>query len=482
MKIPGKYLTLLIVLLSTFFFLIYKIIIKDEFSKITESLSRQQKLCVDLTSRQSPRMSLGEKILTQESGNLKLQSKILLYEGSAAFARCEFAEAKQKFQQSLTMSKNNPEALIYLNNVSAMTQDHLKIAVSVPLRSNPNIAWEILRGVAQAQAQINQQGGVKQKLLLVQIVNDDNNPEIVPQIAQQLAADESILAVVGHNDSNASLAGSEIYQKQGLVMISPTSSSTELSGIGSYILRTAFSVAALANTLADYASVNYLSNITICSDSNGSASSSFVREFLSELIRDRGNKTAVKCDFAREDFDAEQIVEQAIDQNSDAILLVPSIKHLSRAIAVARANQQKLPLLGAHSLYTFETIAKGQDAVVGMVLPTSWLPNDNSQDNFLQATIQYWGGKVNWRTATAYDATITLIQGLQQSETRSQLQSVLAQPDFVVESATGTFSFENGDRFGRVELAYIKRSDDNSDRYQFSRLEKARLIDSKIKN
>ena len=53
-----------------------------------------------------------------------------------------------------------------------------------------------------------------------------------------------------------------------------------VSGIGSYILRTAFSVAALVNTLADYASANYLSNITVCFDSNGFASSSFVREFL----------------------------------------------------------------------------------------------------------------------------------------------------------------------------------------------------------
>lgn len=441
---------------------------EDRLQIATESITNQQNVCVDLSSRQSPKMSLGEKILTQEYSNLKPQSKIPLYEGSAAFARCEFASAKQKFQQSLIKSQNNPEALIYSNNVSAITQAHLKIAVVVPLGSNPNVAWEILRGVAQAQAQINQQGGIQEKLLLVQIVDDDNDPEIVRQVAPQLAADESILAVVGHNDSNASIAGSQIYQKQGLVMITPTSSSTKLSGTGSYIFRTAFSVAALANTLADYASVSSLTDITICVDSSSSASNSFVEEFILEMKRDRGQQTTVKCDFASEDFDPQQIIQQSIAQNADALLLAPFVENNNSAIALARANQQQLALLGNHSLYTYETVQKGKDAVVGMVLTSPWLPDVNSQDNFEQAANKYWGGAVNWRTATAYDATLVLIKGLQQAKTRSQLQTVLTRPNFTVKGATGKITFENGDRFGTVELVRIERSD--SGQYQFAHL------------
>ena len=440
----------------------------DRLETATESITDRPNICIDLSSRQSPRMSLGEKILTQEHSNLKPQSKIPLYEGSAAFARCEFTSAKQKFQQSLIKSQNNPEALIYSNNVSAITQPHLKIAVSVPLGSNPNVAWEILRGVAQAQAQINQQGGIQEKLLLVQIVDDDNDPEIVRQVALELAADESILAVVGHNDSNASIAGSQIYQEQGLVMISPTSSSTKLSGIGSYIFRTAFSVAALANTLADYASVSSLSDITICVDSSSSASSSFIEEFILEMTRDRGQQTTVECDFASDDFDPQQIIQQSIAQNADALLLAPFVVNNNSAIALARANQQQLALLGNHSLYTYETVQKGQDAVVGMVLTSPWLPDTNPQDNFEQAANKYWGGAVNWRTATAYDATLVLIKGLQKAKTRSQLQTILTLPNFIVEGATGEITFENGDRFGTVELARIERSD--SGQYQFAHL------------
>ena len=84
------------------------------------------------------------------------------------------------------------------------------------------------------------------------------------QVAQQLAEDSSIMAVVGHNTSNASLAGSEVYQKAGFGNdFLPPAVPRKLSGIGSYIMRTTPSVAIMANTLADYASVNYFKNIVV---------------------------------------------------------------------------------------------------------------------------------------------------------------------------------------------------------------------------
>ena len=427
----------------------------------------QKNICVDLNSRQSPRMSLGEKLLAPDYQNFRSQSVIALYEGVASFARCEFSTAAKKFQVSLNLNKNNPEALIYFNNAKAISQEHFKIAVSVPFGNMPEVAREILRGVAQAQAEFNHQNGIKQKLLLVQIVNDDNDPAIVRQVAQRLAEDPKILAVVGHNISNASLAGSEVYQKEGLVMISPTSGSTELSGIGSYIMRTTPSVALMANTLADYASVNYFTNIVVCADSTSSASNSFVEEFISEMNNDGGKVAGVKCDFAQKNLDPQSIVKQAISQNADALLLAPSLKHISRAIAISQANQQRLPLLGNHSLYTFETIKQGKEQVAGMVLPSPWIPTATSDNDFSQKAIKYWGGQVNWRTATAYDATKAIIQGLRSSQTRSQLQSVMTQSDFVVNGVTGKFRFDRGDRLGRTQLAYITKADKNSEQYQF---------------
>ena len=431
---------------------------------------QQQDICVDLTSSQSPRISLGDKLLSQEYNHLQPQSKITLNEGIAAFSRCEFVTAKNKFQQSLASDINNPEALIYANNAQAITQEYFMIAVSVPLGSKPKVAWEILRGVAQAQAEINRQGGVQERLLLVEIVNDDNDPEVVRQVAKKLAADKNVLAVVGHNDSDSSLAASEIYQKHGVVMVSPTSSSTKLSGIGSYILRTTPSVAIMANTLADYASSKSLTKIAVCLDSESSASTSFAQEFMKAVHQDYGEIAPVKCDFAQSNFNPQKVVNRAIAENANALLLAASVKGIKPAIAVAKVNQQRLPLFGTHSLYTFETIQQGKDTVAGMVLTPPWLPDKTKNYDFTQTAMEYWGGQVNWRTAMAHDATVAIIQGLEQSDTRSELQSALTNSNFLVDGATGVFYFEEGDRLGEVQLAQITQSALNPGKYEFSRL------------
>ena len=89
-----------------------------KFIKTVDS-SHKKNVCVDLNSRQSPRMSLGEKLLAQDYQNVRSQSMVTLYEGVASFARCEYSTASEKFQASLNLNKNNPEALIYLNNAKS---------------------------------------------------------------------------------------------------------------------------------------------------------------------------------------------------------------------------------------------------------------------------------------------------------------------------------------------------------------------------
>jgi branched-chain amino acid transport system substrate-binding protein len=438
------------------------------------NVDHNQDSCVDLSSRLSPRMSLGEKLLTQKYQNLQPQSMIDFYQGTAAFARCEFSSARNKFQASLAINKNNPEALIYLNNAEAINKQHFKIAVSVPLGNQPDIAREILRGIAQAQAEVNQQGGIQNRLLLVQIVDDRNDPEIVHQLAPELVADKSLIAVVGHNSSNSSLAGSKTYQKHGLLMISPTSTSTELSGVGDYILRTTPNVAVMANTLVNYAAVNSFAKVAVCFDSEDSASSSFVEAFNSELIDDAGEVLKIKCDFAQADFTPQSVIEQAIAQKADALLLAPAVDNMNQAIRVAKANKQQLPLLGNHALYTLQTIKEGKEAMKGMVLPSPWLPDTNGNSSFSRTSIKYWGGKVSWRTAMTYDAVDAILKALKlkQSDdfTRSELQSVITQPDYYLNGVTGKFRFENGDRLGRIQLAYITESEQGSFRLQFSEL------------
>ena len=197
----------------------------------------------------------------------------------------DFGEAISKFQKSLETHPNDPEALIYMNNsIAAIDPNAIAIAVSVPIGGSLDVAKEILRGVAQAQNEINAKNGIanngRNDLLQIIIANDDNEPEIAKQIATELLDNPQVEAVIGHNSSSASIAAAPIYQQGGLVMISPTSVATELSQVGNYIFRTTPTTRILAQTLAEYTIEKlHRQRITVCSDSEDSASSSFREDF-----------------------------------------------------------------------------------------------------------------------------------------------------------------------------------------------------------
>ena len=136
-------------------------------------------------------MSLGEKMLIPYE-QLPDAVKIAVYEASAAFSKCQYTTAQTHFQQALEIERNNPEAFIYLNNTQAIAQnnidDNFKIAVSVPFKNQPAVAQEILRGVAQAQLEINQRGGIDSKLLIIQIVDEREDRELMAKIAPKISS------------------------------------------------------------------------------------------------------------------------------------------------------------------------------------------------------------------------------------------------------------------------------------------------------
>src|SRR5712691_10155398 len=117
------------------------------------------------------------------------------------------------------------------------------------------------RGVSMRHAaelavkEINARGGVRGRPLALRIMDDSGRPDVAIRIAQQLADDPAVLAVVGHLNSSASLAAGRVYgeARRPLVMISPSASSPDLSGVNPYIFRVCPSDLSHGAQLARYA-------------------------------------------------------------------------------------------------------------------------------------------------------------------------------------------------------------------------------------
>ena len=371
-----------------------------------------------------------------------------------AFGSGNYKEAVNKFEQSLATKPNDPEARIYLNNSRIGNGQSYTIAAIVPIKANLNITEEILRGIAQAQNEINGAGGINGIPLKVLIVDDEDKPEMAKPVAEALSKNKEVLGVVGHLSSGVSLAAAEIYQQKKLVMISPTSTAVELTEKGDYIFRTPPSDLLAGANLARYALEELkLRKAAVFFNGESDYSLSLKQAFTDDLYKE-GGEVVSEFNLGAPNFNAADAVQEAMEQGAEVLMLASNTPTLNQSLQVMQVNKNKLPLLGGGALYKPETLQSSYSK--GMVLAVPWHSLSNPEAEFPQAARKLWGGEVNWRSAMAYDATIALITALEENPSRSGVQEALSSPDFSPQGAARKIRFrEEGDRNQPIQLVTI---------------------------
>lgn len=399
-------------------------------------------------------ISTGNKILIAEDSNDEKKAGVL------AIANKDFPQAIADLEISLQSNRNDPEALIYLNNARIGDDAAYSLVASVPIGSNVNVAREMLRGVAQAQDEINRNGGIAGKSLKIAIADDSNDPNIAQQLARTYSKDKAILGVIGHFSSEITLAAAPIYQENGLVAISPTSTSVELSGASQYVFRTVPSDRFAGNALAKYfLQTLKQSKAAIVYTSQSSYSKSLQNIFKTEVLSS-GGQIVAEFDFSQPNFNVADIVQQAQQKGAEALILFPGSAYLdtvNSSLAIVQINNGKLAILGGDSLYRPETLKITEQSAINMVLAVPWHILNHSNSAFPQNATRLWGGDVNWRSALAYDATQVLAQAIKLNPTRQGIQQALTSGNFSFTGASGEVKFlPSGDRDKAVELVQVR--------------------------
>ena len=172
-----------------------------------------------------------------------------------------------------------------------------------------------------------------------------------------------------------------------------------------------------------------------------------------ELISD------IPCDFAADNFQPEQIIQSAIKENVNTIMMSPHVDKIHQAIKLAESNQGKLLLLGNPSLQTQKTLAAG-NTVNGMIMAVPWQIGIVDNQEFIKNANHLWGKKklITWRTAMAFDATKIVVNAIQKKgSTRTDIQQALSSNKFSFLGVTGTIKFLPwGDRIGNAVLVQIQ--------------------------
>ncbi|GAB1542131.1 hypothetical protein NUACC21_48050 [Scytonema sp. NUACC21] len=412
--------------------------------------------------------SSGESILFRSEGNFDLTR------GVEAFKSGKYQPAVEFFQKAVNSAPNNPEPQIYLNNAKArMKGSPFTLAVAVPVENIATNAKEMLRGVADAQSQFNgvadaqsqfnKDKDLNGRLLEIIIANDGDDKEQAQKVARLLAADPDVLAVIGHNSSDTSASALQEYEKAGLAVVSPTSTSSSLKS--KVFFRTVPSTTIAGNKLAYYIkSKLLLDKLVIFFDSESNYSKSAKQDFET-AFKLQGGRVVKHVDLRASNLDPKAVIERSVNQEGvRAAVLLPSTQTISVAISVARANaklQQRLQLLGDTALYSPNTPIQGGDDVEGLILSVPWFDDGTSSSpEYAKNARERWKGEINWRTAGGYDATQALIDALSKNATRETILQNLRYVDLPPDKTSGDRLrfFATGDPDREYRLVQVCRS------------------------
>jgi eukaryotic-like serine/threonine-protein kinase len=381
-------------------------------------------------------ISIGERVLLQPTIARKQTAVEQLAKGDYKAAIAQLEKVRQSHPA-------DPETLIYLNNARIGNGNAYSIAAVVPLGTNPKSAEEVLRGVAQAQQQVNAGGGIQGVPLKVTIADDQNNPEAAQQIATGLVADPKILGVIGHGNSDTTLAAAELYKGGELVAIAPLSSATALTGFSPYLFRTMPSDRVSAKHLAEYLIKTLKKRrVAVFFNSANAYSKSLKSELKDALYYGGQGEIVAEVDLNKPDFDAADSIALVQRQKAEVIMLASNGEWSDRALTIANVNRNRLPLLAGDALFSNKTLRVGGGGVVGMVLAVP-----DQQFDATQALVAALGQAAN-----------PLVH---QPPSRKGVRGALADPKFQVAGSTQAVRFSDaGDRLGGIQLVKVQLEKD----------------------
>src|SRR4028119_181040 len=312
----------------------------------------------------------GDALSCGEESLLKSSTPRLKQAGVNEFAKSNYREAFNYFKRSWhEEERKDPETLIYMNNalLKAKKADYYTIAVIVPVRTNEqgraeiDLPKEILRGVAQAQTEVNlklfnseldrnlnglefqENQAIKGKGLQVIIADDANLKEESIARANSLVKLGGVLGAIGHYTNAMTAHTVDIYNQNHLVLISP-GSTTEAAREKprKFFFRTVPGTKVSVEVFAKYLiEKKGQTKVAGFYSTSSEATSSFWEEFRKQF-RERGGNTAniTEFDLSQSDFNVKKAIQEVRQTEKTTIVLSPS--HIpiavNNAMALLQAN------------------------------------------------------------------------------------------------------------------------------------------------
>jgi len=244
-------------------------------------------------------------------------------------------------------------------------QAEIKVGIAGPLSgSSLAIGEQQEIGAQKAFDHLNDKGGLLGKEIVVISVDDACEERQAKAVARQLVS-EGVVLVVGHLCSACSLAASKIYEKAGIIMISPASTNPKVTDEGGPNVFRVIGRDDQQGTIAgDYLANNY-SNSKIAIIHDGQAYGLGLAEFTKRQLNKRGVTEVMFNSYIKDQKDYRSIVDQLVNKKIDVLYAGGYSGDIGIILRQAKKKLPNLRLLSGDSLVNAEFMFVAGEACEG---------------------------------------------------------------------------------------------------------------------
>lgn len=284
-----------------------------------------------------------------------------------------------------------------------------------PYRLGVVASTDGMRGAELAARDINKSGGVRGRPIELHSVGgaSSSNAAIALQVAETLAADARVLAVIGHANSSASLAASQVYNARRVVQVAPTSTTPLFSAAGPYSFRLVGSDEFQGRFLADEIVAERPKRVAVVyvNDDYGRA----LHRSLEAELRQRGVATVRAYPYAEQDTSGRrELVAALAHQRPEMLAWLGRVGYFALVAAPLRAALPSLRIVASDGFGGPEVDADPRGLFAGV--RHARLTDMGRADTLLQRVRRQYrteaGADMSDEAALSYDAVLLLAEAV----------------------------------------------------------------------
>ncbi len=274
-----------------------------------------------------------------------------------------------------------------------------------------------VQGVKLAAEEINNAGGVLGRKIRLVIEDDQGKAEEAASVVTKLITSDNVIAVIGENSSNQSLAAAPICQSSKVPMISPSSTNPNVTKKGEYIFRVCFTDPYQGKALATFVRNNLGATTAAVLRDIKNDYSVGLAEFFTKEFTAMGGKIVAQQNYVGGDTEFRPQLT-AIKVKKPKVLFIPGFYTDVGQIAIqARDLGITIPLIGGDGWDSPTVIQIGGKSVDGSYFSDHYFVGDPRPlvQRFVGEIHKRYGRNPEANAALGYDSLQILVAAIRKA-------------------------------------------------------------------